>query len=165
MIDIGKNDSKMTNSERTNDDFETKYGDMLDLPHHTSPTRPHMSGHDRASQFSPFAALTGYEDCIREAARLTDAATALDEDEIALLDARLRVIAANIASNPRATVTYFVPDRSKPGGEYLTVTDNIVRIDDYEKTIQTSGGRVIPISEIYKIESELFSGTEDGYEQ
>ena len=122
------------------------------MPRHVSFTRKHMSDYDRAAQFSPFAALTGYEDCIREAARLTDARGTLDDDEIELLDARLRYIGARIDERPEASVTYFKPDKLKSGGEYITVTVRIADIDLVGGELVTAEGARIPINDVYGIE-------------
>ncbi len=110
-----------------------------------------MTEYDRAAQFSPFAALTGYEDCIREAARLTDARGSLDPDEVELLDAQLQYIASRLDERPEATVTYFKPDKLKAGGEYVTVTVNISDVDAAEGTLATECGLRIPINDIYGI--------------
>lgn len=88
-----------------------KYDDIINLPHHVSATRPHMPMIDRAAQFQPFRALTGYEDAVHETARLTDEKVELTEDEKALLDMRLQKLADDISSQPRVTLTYFRPDR------------------------------------------------------
>ena len=129
----------------------SRYADIIDMPHPVSAVRPHMSNYDRAAQFSPFAALTGYEDCIREAARLTDRRITLDEDEIELLDARLRYIGENLDKTPEALITYFKPDKLKAGGEYVTVTVRVADLDPIERKLVTSMGEVIPITDIYAI--------------
>ena len=84
-----------------------KYDDIIGLPHHVSATRPHMPILDRAAQFMPFRALTGYEDAVRETARYTDERIGLTEDEKALLDTRLQTLADEIAGQPQVPLTYF----------------------------------------------------------
>ena len=123
----------------------------MDMPRHVSRTHKRMSNYDRAAQFSPFAALTGYEDCIREAARLTDARGTLDADEIERLDECLRRIGSRLGEKPEATVTYFKPDKLKSGGEYVTVTVNISDIDLTEGKIITSDGVRIPINDVFGV--------------
>ncbi len=132
-----------------NDIDITSYADIIDMPRRVSTARKRMSNYDRAAQFSPFAALTGYEDCIREAARLTDERGTLDADEIAILDAGLRYINAHIDERPEATVTYFRPDCLKSGGEYVTVRAAVCEIDPIERKLKTVDGAYIPIDDIF----------------
>lgn len=124
-------------------DNEHRYDDIINLPHHVSATRPRMSMHDRAAQFSPFAALTGYDDAVEETARLTDKQSELSEDARNRLDEQLRLIADRIEERPEIEVTYFVPDERKEGGAYLTVRKCVRRIDVYEREIIfTDGTRI-----------------------
>lgn len=141
---------------------ETKYADIIDLPHHTSRTRPHMSVSARAAQFSPFAALTGYGAAVDETARLTDDRIVLDENAKAMLDGKLQIIAEHIAEHPEVTITYFEPDKKKSGGAYCSVTGRVKEIDEYERIVRLCDGLKIPIEQIYGITTELF--TELGYE-
>ncbi len=112
-----------------------RYDDMIHLPHHQSGTRPHMSLHDRAAQFSPFAALTGYDAAVEEAARLTEQKLELSEEEKAAIGAKLTEIKEHIKERPEVTVTYFVPDERKAGGTYVTVTGTVRRIDEFERVV------------------------------
>ncbi|MGI6265142.1 MAG: hypothetical protein ACOYJY_06745, partial [Acutalibacteraceae bacterium] len=89
---------------------EHKYDDMIDRPHPVSPTRKRMSAVERAAQFSPFAALTGYEAVVAESARRTDQRIELTEESKLALDERLRMLADAAGDGPTAAVTYFVPD-------------------------------------------------------
>lgn len=127
------------------------YADILDLPHHTSPTRPRMSMADRAAQFSPFAALTGHDDAIRETARLTDSRVSLDAGEIASLDERLRHIATHLEDAPEVSITYFQPDGRKAGGAYRTVTGAVEEIDEYARLVLLADKTSIPIDDILDI--------------
>lgn len=127
------------------------YADILDLPHHTSPTRPRMSMADRAAQFSPFAALTGHDDAIRETARLTDSRVSLDAGEIASLDERLRRIATHLEDAPEVSITYFQPDGRKAGGAYRTVTGAVEEIDEYARLVLLADKTSIPIDDILDI--------------
>lgn len=133
------------------DNYEPNYDDIIDLPHHVSPTRPRMSNHDRAAQFSPFAALTGYDEFIREEARLTEEMELLCEDEAERIDSCLSLIVRHIDEKPQAAIEYFIPDLCKDGGKYVTVCDRVVKVDQISKTITTSGGTVVPIPMIRRI--------------
>ena len=129
-----------------------KYDDIINLPHHVSATRPHMPIIDRAAQFQPFAALSGYGDAVRETARLTDEKIELTEDEKALLDARLQRLADEISSQPEVTLTYFQPDKKKTGGAYVCVTGQLKKIDDLEGALILIGGERILIEDIVGIQ-------------
>ena len=114
------------------------YADIINLPHHQSDKHPHMSLYDRSAQFAPFAALTGYEDMISEEARETGVQRHLEDWEIECINQTLSKISDMIADgqNPSPSITYFVPDKSKGGGEYVTVTEKIKKIDTvYQKVV------------------------------
>ena len=106
------------------------YKDIINLPHHISKKRPHMSLYARSAQFAPFAALTGYSDEVKEKARLTNKKIELSEEEKEFLNGKILKINEVIKTKPEISVTYFVKDLKKEGGSYLTVTDNVKRIDD-----------------------------------
>lgn len=142
---------------------EHRYDDMIDLPHHVSSKRPQMSLYDRAAQFSAFKALTGYEDCVAEAARLTSERIELDDASLSLLNGKIQVLQDEIKERPIITVTYFVPDKKKAGGEYVTLSGSIKRIDEVERTIIISNGKVIQIDDVIDLQSELFADLERGY--
>lgn len=131
------------------------HDDIINLPHHVSKTRLHMSLIDRAAQFSPFAALTGYDAAVKETARLTDSRIELDEYEKAALNERLRLVREQIDEHPQITITYFEPDDKKAGGAYLTVTDCVKKLDDFEGMVCLTDGVMIAISEIVGIEGQL----------
>lgn len=141
---------------------ETKYADIIGLPHHTSPTRPRMSVSARAAQFAPFAALTGYGAAVDETARLTDDRTILDENAKTMLDNKLQIIAEHLNDLPEVTFTYFEPDKKKSGGAYRSVTGPVREIDEYERIVKLWDGTRIPIEQIYGIASALFASL--GYE-
>lgn len=130
------------------------YDDLLSLPHHTSKTRPRMSRHDRAAQFAPFAALTGYEAVVKEAARLTDERPELTEDEVAELDARLRLA---MELDAEVTVTWFRPDTKKSGGSYVSSTGHVKKADELKRAIIMQDGSEVPIDGIAAIQSPIFS--------
>ena len=137
------------------------YSDLINLPHHTSPKRPRMSMIDRAAQFSPFAALTGYDAAVKETARLTDRRIELDEYSKAALDERLQLIQEHLKEFPEITITYFKPDERKDGGAYLSITGNIKKIDAYEKCVVMMDKQKILIDEIFRIDGELFNFMEN----
>ena len=128
-----------------------EYDDIIDLPHHQSPGRPHMSNQDRAAQFSPFAALTGYGDAVKETERLTEGKIELDENEKAALDEKLRFL-LETGSRQQISITYFMPDGRKAGGAYLTVTGSIKKINGLERIIMMEDGTVIPMDDILDIQ-------------
>ncbi len=129
-----------------------KYDDIIGLPHHVSSTRPHMPMLDRAAQFQPFRALTGYEDAVQETARYTDEKVELTEDEKALLDMELQRLSDDIASRPQVTLTCFRPDKKKSGGAYVTTTGRLKKIDDIEGALILASGERIVIEDILDIQ-------------
>ena len=133
-----------------------QYNDIISLPHHVSKTRRPMPQSDRAAQFSPFAALTGYDAEIDEAARLTDKRQGLSEDAKTRLDERMQVLSDKIDEKPAITVTYFVPDEKKAGGSYRTFSGSARRIDQYEPAIIFTDGTKIPFKDISAVEGEIF---------
>ncbi len=132
------------------------YDDIIHLPHHVSKTRPQMSMEDRAAQFSPFAALTGYDAAILETGRLTEEKSELGEETQAILDRKQRYLAEIIDTKPEITVTYFVPDEKKSGGAYSTVTGFLKRIDECGRVLVLTDGRKIQLDAIFDIESDEF---------
>ena len=132
------------------------YDDIINLPHHVSTTRPHMTAIDRAAQFSPFAALTGYDAAIKETARLTDERVKLDEYMKDALSDRLQIIADRIKEYPEIAITYFQPDAKKNGGVYVTAISKAKKIDEYERVIVMTDGTAIPIDEIISIDGQIF---------
>lgn len=133
-----------------------QYDDIINLQHHVSATRPRMSMIDRAAQFSPFAALTGYDAAIKETGRLTDERIELSEESRAVLDRKQQLLLDNLADRPEVSVTYFVPDERKTGGAYVTVTGRVKKVDDYQRLLLLTDGTKIPLDEILDMESELF---------
>ena len=97
----------------------SRYDDIINLPHHVSPTRPRMSMHDRAAQFAPFAALVGYDDAVAETARLTESRPVLGEQEQKELDMRLRYLADHLKEQLVVHIQHFVPDERKSGGAIM----------------------------------------------
>lgn len=136
------------------------YDDIINLPHHTSSSRPHMSAHDRAAQFSPFAALTGYDSAIIETARLTDTRTELDEYCKADLNERLSIIQEQIDEHIEVSITYFQADSKKSGGAYIAAIGCVKKIDAYQRIVVMQDDTIVPIEDIIKIEGELFGTLE-----
>ena len=133
-----------------------KYDDIINMKHFVSKRYPQMSMHDRAAQFSPFAALTGYDDAIKETARLTDKKINLDEDVLQKLDEILFVIRKKLDSGQkcRIVISYFEKDLKKDGGRYLDISGEVKRIDGYRNVIVLMDGNIIPIEDIMNIEIE-----------
>ena len=128
-----------------------KYDDIINLPHPEPKQHPRMSMENRAAQFSPFAALTGHNEAIKETERLTDSKIELAEDTITDINRTLMWIRDNIKSRPQAVVTYFVPDYKKMGGKYITATVNIVKIDEVNNAIVTADEVTIAVHNILEI--------------
>ena len=131
---------------------EHRYDDMMHLPHHQSTKRAHMSLHDRAAQFAPFAALTGHEAAIEETARLTEDEITLDDTALADINDRLYEISQHLLEQWKVSVTYFRPDAKKQGGAYLTDVGTIRKINEIEQFIIMDSGICIKMEQIIKIE-------------
>lgn len=133
-----------------------EYDDIINLPRPVSKTRPRMKMIDRAAQFSPFAALTGYDAAVKETARLTDRRIELSEDMKIALNDRLQIIADRIKEQPEVAITYFEPDKRKKGGAYITANGTVKKIDEYNRTVIMTDGTLIPIDEIISIDGQIF---------
>ena len=135
--------------------MSAEYNDILHLPHHVSSCRPQMSMRDRAAQFSPFAALTGYDSAISETARLTDRRIELSEDAQEYLDRKLKWIRENLTSHPSVTITYFVPDLYKDGGSYVSHTGKVQYVDDVARVVGMVDGTSIPLDDIFNFSGAI----------
>lgn len=135
------------------ENIANNYDDIINMSHHISTTHPHMSIHDRAAQFSPFAALTGYDDQVAETARITDNFKELDSYDLNKLDIAINNL-LNIKDLKKinVTLTIFVPDTKKEGGKYTSLTGNIKRIDTVNKKIIMTTGNIISFNVISKIQ-------------
>ncbi len=131
------------------------YEDIIDLPHHVSEDHPSMPLSDRAAQFSPFAALTGFGAAIEEAARRTEPRRELADEEKALLDLRLRSLAERIGDRPQAAVTYFLPDARKEGGACVTAIGRLKKLDEISRELVFTDGTRIFFDDIYDIDDGL----------
>ena len=131
------------------------YDDIIHLSRPVSARHPKMSVSDRAAQFAPFSALTGYDDTVNEVERLTSERIELDEYEKELIDRRLQYLFENIKINPRIKIIYFIHDSKKSGGEYNAVKGTLEKIDDFERklTVSTEKSKIeIEIDEIFSLE-------------
>lgn len=128
-----------------------EYSDIFDRPHHVSTKRAPMSRLNRAAQFSPFAALTGYDDLVAESARVTDRKTELCDDDLALLNEQLAYLQSHISEQPEVTILYFEPDARKDGGTYRECFGKVKRIREFEEVIEMDSGLIIPFSDISSI--------------
>ena len=129
-----------------------RYDDIIQLPHHQSTKRAHMSLHDRAAQFAPFAALTGHDAAIEETARLTEDEITLDDNAIADINEKLYEISQHLSEKWRVSITYFCPDEKKKGGKYLTDVGTIQKIKEAERLILMDSGMQIKMEQIIWIE-------------
>lgn len=137
--------------------MNNKYDEIANLPHHVSETRPQMPMSDRAAQFAPFAALTGYDSAIRETGRLTYERIELDEEALTALNLRYQLLMDALGKEPEVEITFFKPDERKSGGEYVTVIGAVKYIDDFERLITMQDGMKIPMNDILSIDGEIFS--------
>ncbi|MBP9989203.1 MAG: hypothetical protein KBT46_06860 [Ruminococcus sp.] len=131
------------------------YNDIINLPHYVSKERKHMSNYDRAAQFAPFAALTGYDSQIDEAARYVDKKIELAEDSEFLLNAKLQIIRDKLDLLPEVFITYFIADKYKSGGKYVTEKVVIKNFDLINRQINLQNKASIPIDDIIEIEAEI----------
>ena len=128
-----------------------RYDDIINRARPVSTRHAPMSNYDRAAQFAPFAALTGYEEVISEAARWTESRVELDDDERQLMDLQLRFLQSHIEEQPEAEITYFQPDTRKAGGSYITIKERVRKIDTYREMLLFADGREIPLKELVRI--------------
>ena len=136
----------------------TQYNDIINLPHHVSSTRPQMPILDRAAQFAPFAALTGYDAAIKETGRLTEEKIELDEEALNILNMKYQILVDSLDDEPEVTFTYFKPDERKAGGAYVKVTGTVKKVDDFERLIVMQNGTKMPMDDILNIDGTIFNG-------
>ena len=137
--------------------MNNRYNEIINLPHHVSKTRPQMPMSDRAAQFAPFAALTGYDAAIKETGRLTDEKIEMDEEALNILNMKFQILVDSLDDEPEVTFTYFKPDERKAGGAYLEVTGTVKKVDDFERLIVMQNGTKMPMDDILNIEGEIFA--------
>lgn len=134
-----------------------QYDDIIQLLHHVSLTRPQMSMHDRAAQFSPFAALTGYDAAVKETARLTDKKIMLDEEALTFLNRKYQILVDRLDERSEVIITYFKPDAKKSGGAYVEIAGAVKKVDDFERIIVMMDGTKLPMDDVLDIEGEIFA--------
>ena len=137
--------------------YDHSYDDIINHPHYKSKEHPPMSLYARSAQFAPFAALTGYEDAVRETARETGERIDIDEEMKTILDSKIQLLTEKIKQKPEVTFTYFIPDLRKDGGDYVSVSGIIKKIDMYEQKIILFDKTEIPINDVIDISSEDFN--------
>lgn len=134
---------------------EHKYDDIIHLKHHVSKVHKQMSLENRSAQFAPFAALTGYEDEVKETERTTVEKIEIDQEWKAILDKKIQLVQSKIKEQPEIEITYFIPDNKKQGGKYQKVVGNIKQIDNYNKYIILTNNIRISIDEIIDISGKI----------
>ena len=128
-----------------------RYDEIMGLPHHVSKTRPQMPMSDRAAQFAPFAALTGYDSAIKETGRLTDERIELDEEALTALDRKYQLLMDTLDDAPEVTIIYFQPDERKAGGQYVSATGTVKKVDTFGRRILLQDGTRIPLDSVYDL--------------
>ena len=133
------------------------FDDIINLPHHQSTERAHMSLHDRAAQFAPFAALVGYDEAVKETARLTDKRIEIDEGLKEMINSKLNYLNEHIKDNNEVMITYFIQDKKKNGGKYINKIGIIKRIDSVNEIIKFSDNSIIKMNDVINISSDIFN--------
>ena len=133
------------------------YEDIINIPRHISKTRPEPSIADRAARFSPFAAISGYEDMVREAARETEERVEITDATKEQLNEKLNMIAEHLNEEHEVTITYFEPDKKKSGGAYISTTGVVKRIDELKRIVVMKNNKKIRIDDIYTLDSDFFN--------
>ena len=131
--------------------MNNRYDEIINLPHHVSKTRPQMPLSDRAAQFAPFAALTGYDSAIKETGRLTDERIELDEEALTALDRKYQLLMDTLDDAPEVTIIYFQPDERKAGGQYVSATGTVKKVDTFGRRILLQDGTRIPLDSVYDL--------------
>ena len=139
-----------------------KYDEIMGLPHHVSKTRPQMPMSDRAAQFAPFAALTGYDSAIKETGRLTNERIELDEDALTALNVKYQFLMDALDEEPEIKITYFKPDERKAGGEYVSAIGAVKMVDDFERLITMQDGTRIPMDDVYDMSISVITNENEG---
>ena len=132
------------------------YADIVDLPHHVSKKHPQPTMADRAARFSPFAAITGYEEMVLEEARITDEFLELDEGTKSVLNAKLQMVQDLLPEQSEITFTYFQPDERKDGGAFLTIEGVVKKVDVFERILILQDGTKLQMDNVLDIDGEIF---------
>ncbi len=136
--------------------YDHQYDDIINMEHHKSKKHPPMSLYARSAQFAPFAALTGYEDAVRETAREVGERIEIDDELKNILDGKIQILSEQITKKPEVIFTYFVPDLHKEGGAYISIPGVVKKIDTHSQNIILEDRTEIPINDIIDIYSEVF---------
>lgn len=136
--------------------YEHNYDDIINMEHHVSKNHPPMSLYVRSAQFAPFAALTGYEDAVKETARETIEQFDIDDEIKGILDSKIQILTEQIKNKPEVSITYFIHDLKKDGGAYITIEGIIKKIDTYSQNIVLADKTEIPINDIIDISGDVF---------
>lgn len=131
--------------------MNNRYDEIMELPHHVSTTRPQMPMSDRAAQFAPFAALTGYDSAIKETGRLTNERIELDEEALTALNRKYQLLMDTLDDAPEVTIIYFQPDERKAGGQYVSATGTVKKVDTFGRRILLQDGTRIPLDSVYDL--------------
>ncbi len=131
--------------------MNNRYDEIINLPHHVSKTRPQMPLSDRAAQFAPFAALTGYDSAIKETGRLTDERIELGEEALTALNRKYQLLIDTLDDAPEVTIIYFQPDERKAGGQYVSATGTVKKVDTFGRRILLQDGTRIPLDSVYDL--------------
>ena len=141
--------------------MDKNYDDIINLPHYISKKHPQMSIEARSAQFAPFSALTGYDEAIKETARLTDKRIEIDDGLKVVLNNKLQYILENLKLKPEIILTYFVYDDKKIGGKYVEKIGVVKKIDMVEQYVMLIDKTKIPVLEIINITGEIFNSMEE----
>ena len=139
---------------------DSKYDAILHLPHHVSEKHPPIPMEERAAQFSPYAALTGFGAVIDETRRLTDPRHMLSEEALSHLNRQYQLLLERLPDRPEITLTYFQPDAKKDGGAYLTLTGRVKKVEAYEQRLVLEDGTAIAMENIMSMEGKVFAEME-----
>ena len=141
--------------------MDNKYSDIINLPHHQSENHKRMDKINRAAQFAPFAALTGYAEAINEAGRIVDKKIILSNEEKEKISNILSYLNLHIKEDIIITIVYFIKDNLKEGGSYNTITSSLKKIDEFNKIIELKNKTKIKINDIYQINVDIFNEFND----
>ncbi len=136
--------------------YDHQYDDIINMEHHKSKKHPPMSLYARSAQFAPFAALTGYEEAVKETAREVGEKIEIDDELKIILDSKIQILSEQIKKKPEVIFTYFIPDRTKQGGKYVSIAGIVKKIDTYSQNIILEDKTEIPINDIIDIYGEIF---------
>ena len=128
-----------------------EFDDIINLPHHVSKNHPPMPMMNRAAQFAPFAALTGYDAVIQETGRLTDGFIELDDSKKEQLNRKIAELMEQINERPMVTIIFFKPDERKAGGTYSTISGQLKKVDEFRQLLIMEDETTIPFNCVFDI--------------